>query len=71
MKEEAPLGNLFIGEPSGGQPTEDGHREARPCDQSPSILSQRCSGLAKEGDSRGGRRKGERGWPVGHQYLAN
>jgi hypothetical protein len=33
MKEEAPLGNPFIGEPRGG-------RTASPCGQSPSIISQ-------------------------------
>jgi hypothetical protein len=44
MKEEAPLGNPFIGEPRGGRPAKDGGREASPCDQSSSILSQRCGG---------------------------
>jgi hypothetical protein len=39
MKEEAPLGNPFIGEPMGGQPAQGGGRTARPCGQSPSIIS--------------------------------
>jgi hypothetical protein len=39
MKEEALLSNLFIWESSGGWPAEDGGQAARPCDQSPSIMS--------------------------------
>jgi hypothetical protein len=53
MKEEAPLHNPFIGEPRGGRPDKDGGWVASPCGQSPSILSQRCGGQAKEGDSGG------------------
>jgi hypothetical protein len=44
MKEEAPLGNPFIGEPRGGRPVVDGGQVASPCGQSPSISSQRCGG---------------------------
>jgi hypothetical protein len=44
MKEEAPLGNPFIGEPRGGRLAKDGGRVASPHGQSPSILSQRCGG---------------------------
>jgi hypothetical protein len=44
MKEEAPLGNSFIGEPRGGLPAKDGVRAASPCGQSSSILSERCGG---------------------------
>jgi hypothetical protein len=68
MKEEAPLGNPFIGEPRGGRPAKDGGWAASPCGQSPSILSQRCGGRAKEGDSGGEWRKGGRRWPTGHAW---
>jgi hypothetical protein len=44
MKEKAPLGNPFIGEPRGGQQTKDGGRAASPCGHGPSTLSQRCGG---------------------------
>jgi hypothetical protein len=40
MKEEAPLGNAFIGEPRGGRPAKDGGRAASPCGHCPSTLSQ-------------------------------
>jgi hypothetical protein len=53
MKEKAPLGIPFIGEPRGGQ-------EASPCGHCPTTLSQRCGRLAKEGDSGGEMRKGGR-----------
>jgi hypothetical protein len=35
MKEEAPLGNPFIGEPWGGRPAKDGGQVADPCGQYP------------------------------------
>jgi hypothetical protein len=35
MKEEALLGNPFIGEPRGGRSAKDGGRAAIPCGQSP------------------------------------
>jgi hypothetical protein len=44
MKEEAPLGDLFIGEPSGGRPVEYGGWTASPCGHCPSTLSQMCGG---------------------------
>jgi hypothetical protein len=44
MKEEAPLGSPFIGEPRGGRLAKDGGGAASPCGQSPSILSQRWGG---------------------------
>jgi hypothetical protein len=31
MKEDAPLGSPFIGEPRGGWPAKDGGRAANPC----------------------------------------
>jgi hypothetical protein len=44
MKEEAPLGNPFIGEPRGGRPAKGGGQMASPCDQNPSIISQSDGG---------------------------
>jgi hypothetical protein len=64
MKEKAPLGNLFIGEPRGSRP-------ASRCGHCPSTLSQRCGGYAKGVDSGGERKKGERRWPAGHQSLVD
>jgi hypothetical protein len=62
MKEESPFGNPFIGEPRGRRLAKYGGRAASPCGQSPSILSQRCGGRAKGGDSGGeGVKKGEGG----------
>jgi hypothetical protein len=63
MKEEAPIGNPFIGEPRGGRPAKDGGQTASPCGHCPSTLSQRCGGRAKEGDSGGERRGKVAGWP--------
>jgi hypothetical protein len=37
MKEEAPLGNPFIGEPRGGRSTKDGGRPASPYGHSPPL----------------------------------
>jgi hypothetical protein len=51
MKEEAPLGNPFIGEPRGGWLAKGGGRTTSPCGQNPSIISQ----------SGGGGGKGEKG----------
>jgi hypothetical protein len=53
MKQKAPLGNPFTGEPKGGQTTKHGGRAARPCGRCPSTLSQRCGVSAKEVDSGG------------------
>jgi hypothetical protein len=39
MKEKAPLGNTFIGEPRGGRLAKDGGRAVSRCGQSSSILS--------------------------------
>jgi hypothetical protein len=44
MKEEAPLGNPFIGEPRGDRPAKDGGQAASPCDHCLSTLSKRCGG---------------------------
>jgi hypothetical protein len=63
MKEEAPLGIPFIGEPRGGRPAKDSWWGVNLCGQSPSILSQICGGWAKEGDSGGERREKVVGWP--------
>jgi hypothetical protein len=71
MKKKAPLGSLFIGEPRGDWSAEDGGRVARPCGQSLSIMSQRCGGCSKVGDSGGEMRKGGRRWLAGHRSLAD
>jgi hypothetical protein len=71
MKEEAPLGNPFIGEQGGGRSAKDGGWAASPCGHCPSTLSQRCGGLAKEVDSGGKRKKGGRRWTAGHHSLAD
>jgi hypothetical protein len=75
MKQKAPLGNPFIGEPRGGWPGRYGGRVASPCGNCPSTLSQRCGGCAKEVDSGGKRKKGGEGglpatnlWPTGHAW---
>jgi hypothetical protein len=44
MKEEAPLGSPFIGEPRCGQPANLGGRAAIPCGQKLSNLSPRRGG---------------------------
>jgi hypothetical protein len=44
MKEEAPLGNPFIGEPRGGWLAKDGGQAASPCVHCPSTLFQKCGG---------------------------
>jgi hypothetical protein len=44
MKEKAPIGNPFIGEPTGGRPVKDGGQAASPGGHFPSTLSQRCGG---------------------------
>jgi hypothetical protein len=70
MKEEAPLGNLFIGEPSGGWPAEDGGRSARPCGQNPSILSKGVVvELKREIVEEKGGKEGEGGWPAANLWL--
>jgi hypothetical protein len=56
MKEEAPLGNPFIGEPKGGRPTKEGGQAASPCVHCPSTLSQSDGGLGKE-EGRGEERR--------------
>jgi hypothetical protein len=71
MKEKAPLGNPFIGEPRGGRPAKYGGWAASPCGHCPSTLSQRCGDSAKEVDSGGERKKRGRRWPAGHQSLTD
>jgi hypothetical protein len=44
MKDEAPLGSPFIGEPRCGWPAKVGGRAASPCGQKLSNLSSRCGG---------------------------
>jgi hypothetical protein len=44
MKEKAPHGNPFIGEPRGGWPAKGGGRAVSPCGQSPSIISESGGG---------------------------
>jgi hypothetical protein len=44
MKEKAPLGNPFIGEPRGGRPAKYGGWAASPFGHCPSTLSQRSGG---------------------------
>jgi hypothetical protein len=39
MKEKAPLGNPFIGEPRGGRPANGGGRAVSSCGHCPSPLS--------------------------------
>jgi hypothetical protein len=65
MKEEAPIGNPFIGEPKGGWPAKDAGQAASLCGHCPSTLSKRCGDRAKGVDS-GGRR-----WPTNHQSLTD
>jgi hypothetical protein len=57
MKEEAPLGNPFIGEPRGGRPAKEGGWVASPCGHCPSTLSQCDGGSGKEEGSGEERRK--------------
>jgi hypothetical protein len=44
MKEKAPLGNTFIGEPTGGRPAKYGGRPASLGGHCPFTLSQMCGG---------------------------
>jgi hypothetical protein len=37
MKEKGPIDNLFIEEPSGGQPAKDGGRPSSPCGHCPLL----------------------------------
>jgi hypothetical protein len=72
MKEEAPLGNPFIGEPRGGRPAKDGGRMASPCGHCPSTLPKGVVVALKRQIVEGKERKeGEGGcWPPFFGRLA-
>jgi hypothetical protein len=65
MKDEAPIGSPFIGEPRCGRPVNLGGRAASPCGQKLSNLSPRCGGWIKGKIVEG--KEGKRGgrWPAG------
>jgi hypothetical protein len=68
MKEEAALGNPFIGEARGGRPAKDGDWATSPCGQSPPFCPKGVVVELKREIVEG---KGGRRWPAGHKSLAN
>jgi hypothetical protein len=70
MKDEAPLGSPFIGEPRCGRSVKVVGRAASACGQKLSNLSPRCGGLDKEEYGRRERRE-KRGKVAGLPHLAS